>query len=99
MKKLKTEAALKRALRNHRDSLSVFLSNGEVPFDNNVSERALRRQAIARKNFMFLGTDEGGAVIATFSSQLRDAPRAAAGLPARRLLSLAHVAGAGGQSA
>lgn len=56
--------------RNHRDSLTVFLSNGEVPFDNNVSERALRRQAIARKNFMFLGTDEGGAVNATFSSLL-----------------------------
>lgn len=56
--------------RNHRDSLTVFLANGEVPFDNNVSERALRRQAIARKNFMFLGTDEGGDVNATFSSLL-----------------------------
>jgi transposase len=56
--------------RNHRDSLMVFLTNGEVPFDNNVSERELRRQAIGRKNFMFLGTDEGGDVNATFSSLL-----------------------------
>lgn len=56
--------------RNNRDSLLVFLTNGEVPFDNNVSERELRRQALGRKNFMFLGTDEGGAVNATFSSLL-----------------------------
>ena len=56
--------------RNNRDSLLVFLSNGAVPLDNNVSERELRRQALGRKNFMFLGTDEGGAVNATFSSLL-----------------------------
>jgi transposase len=56
--------------RNNRDSLLVFLTNGAVPFDNNVSERELRRQALGRKNFMFLGTDEGGAVNATFSSLL-----------------------------
>ena len=56
--------------RNNRDSLLVFLTNGEVPFDNNVSERELRRHALGRKNFMFLGTDEGGAVNATFSSLL-----------------------------
>jgi transposase len=56
--------------RNNRDSLMVFLTNGEVPIDNNVSERELRRQALGRKNFMFLGTDEGGAVNATFTSLL-----------------------------
>ena len=46
------------------------LTNGEVPLDNNASERELRRQALGRKNFMFLGTDEGGAVNATFTSLL-----------------------------
>ena len=56
--------------RNNRDSLLVFLTNGEVPFDNNVSERELRRQAPGRKNFMFLGNDEGGEVNASFSSLL-----------------------------
>lgn len=56
--------------RNHRDSLQVFLTNGEVPMDNNASERELRRQALGRKNFMFLGTNEGGEVNATFSSLL-----------------------------
>ncbi len=56
--------------RNNRDSLMVFLANGAVPFDNNVSERELRRQALGRKNFMFLGSDEGGAVNATFTSLL-----------------------------
>lgn len=54
--------------RNNRESLMVFLTNGAVPFDNNVSERELRRQALGRKNFMFLGTNEGGEVNATFSS-------------------------------
>ncbi len=56
--------------RNHRDSLQVFLTRGDVPMDNNASERELRRQALGRKNFMFLGTDGGGDVNATFSSLL-----------------------------
>lgn len=56
--------------RNHRDSLQVFLTRGDVPMDNNASERELRRQALGRKNFMFLGNNEGGEVNATFSSLL-----------------------------
>jgi transposase len=56
--------------RNNRDSLQVFLGNGEVPLHNNASERELRRQALGRKNFTFLGNDEGGDVNATFTSLL-----------------------------
>lgn len=56
--------------RNNRATLQVFLASGEVPMDNRASERQLRRQALGRKNFMFLGTDGGGEVNATFSSLL-----------------------------
>jgi transposase len=37
---------------------------------NNLSERELRREAIGRKNWTFLGTDEAGDVNATFVTLL-----------------------------
>ena len=35
-----------------------------------MSELALRREAVGRKNWLFVGSDEGGAVNATFTSLL-----------------------------
>jgi hypothetical protein len=38
------------------------------PIHNNLSERELRREAVGRKNWLFVGSDEGGEVNATFVS-------------------------------
>lgn len=35
--------------------LGVFLDDARVPLDNNASERALRRIALGRKNYLFVG--------------------------------------------
>ena len=56
--------------RNQRAALSRFLDDGRLPIHNNWSENALRREALGRKNWLFLGSDEGGAVNATFVSLL-----------------------------
>jgi hypothetical protein len=45
---------------NQWDALCVYATNGELAIDNNVSENALRRVAIGRNNWMFLGSDNGG---------------------------------------
>lgn len=59
-----------RYARNQRVGLSRFLDDGRLPIHNNMSELALRREAIGRKNWLFVGSDEGGAVNATFTSLL-----------------------------
>lgn len=41
-------------------ALTRYLDDGILEIDNNRSERALRRVAIGRKNWMFAGSDEGG---------------------------------------
>jgi len=51
--------ALNYAL-NQRIALQRFLGDGRLPIHNNASERALRRHAIGRKNWLFLGNDEAG---------------------------------------
>jgi transposase len=59
-----------RYARNQRVGLSRFLDDGRLPIHNNMSELALRREAIGRKNWLFVGSDEGGAVNAIFTSLL-----------------------------
>lgn len=56
--------------RNQREALCRFLTDGRLPIHNNISENALRRQALGRKNWLFLGTDDGGKVNATLVSLL-----------------------------
>jgi transposase len=56
--------------RNQREALARFLSDPRLPIHNNASENALRRQAVGRANWTFLGSDEGGAVNAAFVSLL-----------------------------
>jgi transposase len=61
--KLLPKSKLGRALnylRNNWAALTRFLSDGRLPIDNNESERALRRLAVGRKNWLFVGSDEGG---------------------------------------
>jgi transposase len=67
------ETPIARAIgyaRNQRDALSRFLTDGQLPLHNNDSERALRREVVGRKNWLFLGSDDGGSVNATFVSLL-----------------------------
>jgi transposase len=54
--------------RNHRAALRRFLDDGRLPIHNNWSERELRRQAVGRKNWLFLGSDDGGETNAAFVS-------------------------------
>ena len=56
--------------RNQREALERFLADGRLPIHNNSSENALRREAVGRKNWLFLGSDEGGEVNAKFVSLL-----------------------------
>jgi hypothetical protein len=59
-----------RYARNQRVGLSRFLEDGRLPIHNNWSELELRRQAVGRKNWLFVGHDDAGAVNATFTSLL-----------------------------
>lgn len=54
--------------RNQWGALIRYPDNGALNIDNNTAERALRRVALGRKNWMTLGTDEGGRWAATFFS-------------------------------
>ncbi|MBC8057937.1 MAG: IS66 family transposase [Rhizobiales bacterium] len=55
---------------NQRVALQRFLDDGRLPMHNNGSERALRREAIGRKNWLFVGSDDAGEVNAAFVSLL-----------------------------
>lgn len=59
-----------RYARNQRTGLSRFLRDGRLPLDNNISERELRRQAVGRKNWLFVGSDDGARSNAVFTSLL-----------------------------
>lgn len=49
---------------NQWAELGVFLDDERVPLDNNGSERALRRVALGRKNYLFVHDGDAGASIA-----------------------------------
>lgn len=42
------------------EGLNVYATDGRLEMDSNGAERALRRVAVGRKNFMFLGSPDGG---------------------------------------
>lgn len=56
--------------RNQREALHRFLEDGRLPLHNNISELHLRRQAIGRKNWLFVGNDDAGATNTAFVSLL-----------------------------
>jgi transposase len=56
-------AAIRYALNQWRE-LGRFLDDARVPLDNNASERSLRRVALGRKNYLFVGDIEAGASLA-----------------------------------
>jgi transposase len=62
-KRLSTKSALGKAIQyslGRWDVLARYASDGRLAIDNNPAERALRTIAVTRKNFLFLGSDEGG---------------------------------------
>jgi hypothetical protein len=61
--------------RNQWQALIRYVEDGELEVDNNASERALRRVAIGRKNWMFAGSDAGGERAAILYSLIASAER------------------------
>jgi hypothetical protein len=55
---------------NQRQGLSRFLEEGRPPLHNNMSELQLRREAIGRKNWLFVGSEDGAEANAIFVSLL-----------------------------
>ena len=56
--------------RNQRTALERFLGDGRLPIHNNISEAALRREAVGRKNWIFVGSDDGAHANTVFVSLL-----------------------------
>jgi transposase len=76
--KLLPKSALALAVNyalNQWRALCRYTEDGRLSIDNNVSERRLRDQAIGRKNWMFLGSDEAGARAAVLCTIIAGAKR------------------------
>jgi len=58
--KSKLAEAIRYALAR-RPVLERFLADGRIEIDSNIVERAIRPQAITRKNALFAGSDGRGA--------------------------------------
>jgi transposase len=53
---------------NQWAALNVYAADGDLSIDNNAAERALRKIAVGRKNWLFFGSDGGGATAAVLAS-------------------------------
>ncbi len=62
-------------LRNHWSAFQVYLQDGRVPIDNNDVERDLRRIAVGRDNWLFVGSEEAGVRTATIYTIMASAHR------------------------
>lgn len=62
-------------LRNNWKALSRFLSDGRLPIDNNAAERDLRRIALGRKNWLFVGSRNGAERAAVILTVIASAHR------------------------
>ena len=72
------KSALGKAMtyaRNQRAALRQYVNDGRLTIDNNISERTLRLQAIGRKNWEFLGSQEAGPRAAVLFTILAGAKR------------------------
>jgi transposase IS66 family protein/papain fold toxin 2 of polymorphic toxin system len=59
-----------RYARNQRVALRRFIDDGRLPAHNNITELNLRRQVFGRRNWLFVGTDDGALANTTFVSLL-----------------------------
>lgn len=67
------ESPLHIAIRyaiNQRQALERFVSDARLPMHNNASERELRREAVGRKAWLFVGSEDGARANTTFVSLL-----------------------------
>lgn len=55
------------------DGLIRYCENGALSIDNNLSERSVRPVAIGRKNYLFMGSDNGGTAAAILYSMMASA--------------------------
>ena len=62
-------------LRNHWDALTVYTKDGRLPIDNNQVERLMKRVAIGRKNWLFIGSLRAGIRNASLMSLVASALR------------------------
>ena len=61
--------------RNQWDALRCYTRDGRLTIDNNTAERTLRHQAIGRKNWLFLGSENAGPRAAVLYTILAGAKR------------------------
>jgi len=60
---------------NQWDALCAYATRGFLAIDNNAAERALKRVAIGRKNWLFAGNDRAGQTAATLYTLIASAER------------------------
>lgn len=60
---------------NQWDALNTYVREGYLNIDNNAAERALKRVAIGRKNWLFAGNDYAGGTAARLWSLIASAER------------------------
>lgn len=60
---------------NQWEALTRYTEQGYLNIDNNAAERALKRVAIGRKNWLFAGHDKAGSSHATFYTLIASAER------------------------
>jgi hypothetical protein len=70
--KSKLAEAIRYAL-NRRVAFEQFLHDGRIEIDSNIVERAIRPQAIIRKNSLFAGNAGGGRTWATIATLIQTA--------------------------
>ena len=75
-RRLSSKTTLGRALQyslSRWDALTRYTTDGRLAIDNNPAERAIRGIAMTRKNYLFLGSDEGGRRAAIFYTIIQSA--------------------------
>jgi len=60
---------------NQWAALNTYVTDGDLAIDNNAAENALRRIAVGRKNWNFLGSDNGGNTAAILFSLMATCQR------------------------
>jgi transposase len=53
---------------NQEQALRRFLDDGRLPLHNNISELNLRREVVGRRNWLFVGSEDGALANTTFVS-------------------------------
>ena len=61
--------------RNRWAALRRYISDGRIPIDNNVVERLFRGIAVGRRNYLFVGSRDGGTTAARLYTIVQSAKR------------------------